>query len=99
MGYKLKYTRLSEKDARLLEQAGLEKSAIRLLVILKNNPYQTPPPFERLQGDLKGLYSRRINRRHRLVYNILPNEEGLKNENGDLYEGIVKIIRMWTHYD
>ena len=98
MGYKLKYTRQAEKDARLLEQAGLHKAAIRLLTIIKKNPYQNPPPYEKLQGDLKDSYSRRINKQHRIVYDVLPNEEGLKDENGDLYDGIAKIIRMWTHY-
>ena len=85
--------------ARLLEQAGLDKITIKLLYALKENPYQYPPAYEKLQGDLKGLYSRRINRQHRIVYDILPNDEGLKDENGVLYIGIVKIIRMWTHYE
>ena len=99
MGYKLKYTRQAEKDARLLEHAGLDKAAIRLLTIIKKNPYQNPPPYEKLQGDLKGSYSRRINKQHRIVYDLLPNDEELKDENGDLYKGIAKIIRMWTHYE
>ena len=99
MEYKLKFTRQAEKDARLLEQTGLEKSAIRLLAIIKNNPYQNPPAYEKLQGDLKGSYSRRINKQHRMVYDVLPNDEGLKDNNGMLYKGIVKIIRMWTHYE
>jgi len=99
MEYKLKFTRQAEKDARLLEQTGLEKSAIRLLAIIKNNPYQNPPAYEKLQGDLKGSYSRRINKQHRMVYDVLPNDEGLRDNNGMLYKGIVKIIRMWTHYE
>ena len=99
MEYKLKFTRQAEKDARLLEQTGLEKSAIRLLAIIKNNPYQNPPAYEKLQGDLKGSYSRRINKQHRMVYDVLPNDEGLKDNNGMLYKGIVKIIRMRTHYE
>jgi len=99
MGYKLKYTRQAEKDAKLLEQAGLKESAVELLKIVKNNPYQNPPRYEKLQGDLKGSYSRRINRQHRLVYDVLSNDEGLKDENGILYKGIVKVIRLWTHYE
>jgi len=99
MGYKLKYTRRAEKDARLLEQAGLDKIAANLLSVMKKNPYQNPPAYGKMQGDLKGLYSRRINKQHRIVYDVLPNDENLKDENGSLYKGIVKIIRMWTHYE
>ena len=99
MGYKLKYTRQANKDARLLEQAGLDNAAIKLLIIIKKNPFQNPPPYEKLQGDLKGLYSRRINKQHRIVYDILTNDEKLKDENGEFYDGIAKIIRMWTHYE
>ena len=99
MGYRLKYTRQAEKDARLLEQSGLDKTAVELLSIIKSNPYQNPPAYKKLQGDLKGSYSRRINKQHRIIYDVLPNDEGLKDENGELYDGIVKIIRMWTHYE
>ena len=99
MGYRLKYTGRADKDARLLEQAGLDKVAAKLLSIIKKNPYQNPPAYEKLQVELKGLYSRRINQQHRIVYDVLPNDEGLKDENGVLYIGIVKILRMWTHYE
>ena len=99
MGYKLKYTRQSNKDARLLEQTGLDKIAIRLLAIILENPFQNPPPFEALKGDRQGSYSRRINKQHRLIYEVIPNIECLEDENGEIYDGIVKIIRMWTHYE
>ena len=99
MGYKLKYDRQAKKDASLLEQAGLKKTAVGLLEIIKANPYQSPPRYEKLQGDFKGSYSRRINRKHRLIYDVLPNDEGLEDENGTLYKGIVKVIRMWSHYE
>jgi len=99
MGYKLKYTHQANKDARLLERAGLRKVASKLLAIIEKNPYQNPPAYEKLQGDLKGSYSRRINKQHRIVYDVLPNGEKLKDSNGVLYRGIVKIIRMWTHYE
>jgi len=99
MGYKLKYTKQAEKDARLLEQAGLDKTAVKLLSVIKNNPYQNPPPYEKLIGDLKGSISRRINRQRRITYDVLPNSENLKDENGEVYKGIIKIIRMWTHYE
>lgn len=98
MGYKLVYTKRAEKDARLLEQSNLEKNAIKLLSIIKSNPFQNPPPYEKLIGDFKGLYSRRINKQHRIIYDVLSNDEGLIDENEDEYKGIVKIIRMWTHY-
>jgi len=99
MGYKLKFTRQAAKDANLLEQAGLKESALALLNIIKDNPYQNPPRYEKLQGDLKGSYSRRINKQHRLVYDVLKNDEDLKDENGIPYSGIVKVIRLWTHYE
>jgi len=99
MGYKLKFTHQADKDARVLERVGLDKNAAKLLAIIKKNPFQNPPAYEKLQGDLKGSYSRRINRQHRIVYDVLPNDEKLKNEDGELYKGIVKVIRMWTHYE
>ena len=99
MGYKIKYTKQAEKDARLLEQSKLEKNAIELLSIIKKDPYQNPPPYEKLKGELQGSYSRRINKQHRIVYDVLPNTEELKDENGEPYIGIVKVIRMWTHYE
>jgi len=99
MGYKLKYTRQADKDARLLERAGLDDIAVKLLAIVKANPYQAPPEYEKLKGGRDGSYSRRINRKHRFVYEVLPNAENLTDENGVPYKGIVKIIRMWTHYE
>lgn len=81
------FTRQAKKDAKKLSAAGLRAKAETLVDILRNNPYQTPPPYEKLIGDLKGAYSRRINIQHRLVYQILD------------YEKAVKVIRMWTHYE
>jgi len=81
----------------LLENAGLDKKAKKLLHIIKHNPLE--PPCEKLTRDLKGCYSRRINKQHRIVYEILPNTENLKDENGTKYNGIAHIIRMWTHYE
>jgi Txe/YoeB family toxin of toxin-antitoxin system len=99
VAYKLKYSTQAEKDARLLEQAGLDDKARELLAIIEQNPYQTPPPYEKLSGDLRGFYSRRINKKHRIVYAVLPNSENLKDENDEPYKGIAKILRMWTHYE
>ena len=97
--YKLQFTKQAEKDARLIDNAGLKKNVVKLLRIVCVNPFQSPPPFEALKGDRKGAYSRRINRQHRFVYEVLPNTENYIDDNGVLYQGIVKIIRMWTHYE
>ncbi len=85
--WRLYFTKHAEKDAKKLAPSGLKYNAQELLAILQNNPYQAQPPYEKLVGDLSGAYSRRINIQHRLVYQILENEQ------------VVKILRMWTHYD
>ncbi len=87
MKWELIFTKQAQKDAKRLSSSGLKPKAQSLLTILKNNPLQTPPPVEKLLGDLSGAYSRRINIKHRLVYQILEKEK------------IVKVIRMWTHYE
>jgi len=87
VNWKLVYTSQARKDAKTLASSGLKPQAERLLAVLTQNPYQTPPPFEKLMGDLAGACSRRINIQHRLVYQVL---DGIKT---------VKIIRMWTHYE
>jgi len=84
--WRLVFTKQAQKDAKKLSQAGLRDKAEALLDILCENPFKSPPPFEKLVGDLLGAYSRRINIQHRLVYQVL---EDLKT---------VKVIRMWTHY-
>ena len=81
------FTRQAQKDARKLSVVGLRTKAEQLIEILRENPYMTIPPFEKLLGDLSGAFSRRINIQHRLVYQILDSEK------------IVKVIRMWTHYE
>jgi len=85
--WQIVFTRQAQKDARRLQSAGLRSKAEQLLAILANDPFQKPPPFEKLLGDLKGAYSRRINIQHRLVYQVLQEEH------------IVKVLRMWTHYE
>jgi Txe/YoeB family toxin of toxin-antitoxin system len=85
--WRIVYTKQSQKDAKKIAAAGLKPKAERLLEILSKNPFQTPPPFEKLVGDLSGAYSRRITIRHRLVYQVL---EEIRT---------VKVIRMWTHYE
>jgi Txe/YoeB family toxin of toxin-antitoxin system len=97
MGYRLEYSKQAKKDSLLLEQAGLDTKAKKLLSVIKRDPYE--PPFEKLTSDLTGCYSRRINKQHRIVYEILPNTENLKDKNGVPHKGIAHIIRMWTHYE
>jgi len=97
MGYRLEFSKQAEKDARLLENAGLDNKAKSLLSILKRNPLE--PPCEKLTRDLKGCFSRRINKQHRLVYEILSNSDNLTDAQGNPYKGIVHIMRMWTHYE
>lgn len=87
MSWKLIYTKQAQKDAQKLAAAGLKPKAKVLLDVLAKNPFQNPPPYEKLVGDLAGAYSRRINIKHRLVYQVL--EEIVT----------VKVLRMWTHYE
>ena len=85
--WRLFYTKQAQKDARKIEQAGLKSKVQSLLDILAENPFLTPPSYEKLVGDLSGAYSRRINIQHRLVYQVIEDEQS------------VKILRMWTHYE
>lgn len=87
MSLELSFTKQAQKDAKKLKQSGLKGKAQKLLGIISKNPFQTPPPFEKLVGDLSGAYSRSINMQHRLIYQV--NKE----------ETYVKILRMWTHYE
>ena len=87
MSWELVYTKQAQKDARKLASSGLKNKAKLLLDIIQNNPYQNPPPYEKLVGDLSGAYSRRINIQHRLVYQIYEKEQ------------TIKVIRLWTHYE
>jgi Txe/YoeB family toxin of toxin-antitoxin system len=87
VSWRIVFTKQAQKDAKKLSASGLRSKAEELIQILCDNPYQTPPPFEKLVGDLAGAYSRRINIQHRLVYQIIEDQQ------------TVKIIRMWTHYE
>ena len=87
MSWELVFTKQAQKDAKKLASAGLKPKAQSLLTIIKENPYQNPPPYEKLIGDLSGSYSRRINIQHRLVYQVYEEER------------VIKIIRLWTHYE
>ena len=87
MSWRLVFTKQAQKDAKRIKQSGLKPAASRLLDILREDPYQSPPPFEKLVGDLSGACSRRINIQHRLVYQVLEEKK------------TVKVIKMWTHYE
>jgi len=87
VSWKLIYTKQAQKDAKKLAASNLKKKAQKLLDIIAENPFQTPPSYEKLTGDLSGAYSRRLNIQHRLVYEVLEAEH------------TVKVIRMWTHYE
>ena len=87
MTWRIVYTRQAEKDAKKLAAAGLRTKAEDLLKIISENPFQATPPFEKLVGDLAGAYSRRINIKHRLVYQVYEKER------------VIKVLRLWTHYE
>lgn len=87
MSWAIVFTKHAQKDAPKLASAGLKAKAQELLALLKDNPFQNPPPYEKLVGDLSGAYSRRVNIQHRLVYEVLADEH------------TVKVLRMWSHYE
>jgi len=87
VNWTLVYTKQAQKDAKKIKAAGLKPKVVELLDLLERNPFETPPQYEKLVGDLTGAYSRRINIQHRLVYEVIADRR------------IVKIIRMWTHYE
>ncbi|MGD9984842.1 MAG: Txe/YoeB family addiction module toxin [Porticoccaceae bacterium] len=87
MTWQLIYTKQAQKDAQKLASSGLKEKAKELLKIVQSDPYQNPPPYEKLVGDLAGAYSRRINIQHRLVYQMLDKEH------------VVRVLRLWTRYE
>ena len=87
MSWRLVYTKQAQKDAKKLASSGLKPKAEELLAIIAEDPFQRPPPYEALAGDLAGAYSRRINIQHRLVYQVLEDEH------------VVKVLRLWSHYE
>jgi len=86
VSWSLVYTKQAQKDAKNLAASGLKNKAMDLLKVIEQNPFQNPPPFEKLVGDLSGAYSRRINIQHRIVYEVIESDQA------------VKILRLWTHY-
>ena len=97
--YQVRFSKRAQKDKALLKSAGLDCKTKELIRIVSENPFQNPPPYEKLLGNLAGNYSRRINLQHRFVYKVLENAEGLTDADGSEYLGIVRILRMWTHYE
>lgn len=87
MSWKIVYTKHAQKDAKKISQSNLKNKTKELIFLLEKDPFQTPPQFEKLVGDLDGAYSRRINIQHRLVYEVVTEEK------------VVKVLRMWTHYE
>lgn len=87
MTWEIEFAKRAVKDVELIKQAGLKDAVLELLEVLKNNPFQNPPPYEKLVGDLEGAYSRRINIKHRLVYTL------------DKDRHCVRVLRLWTHYE
>lgn len=85
--WRVVYSKHAQKDAKKLAAAGLKSKALELLAVLATDPFQNPPPYEKLVGDLAGAYSRRINIQHRLVYEVFAKER------------VVRVLRMWTHYE
>jgi len=86
VAYKVIYSKQALKDAKKLSSASLDKKAKELIELIKNNPFKKPPPYEKLVGNLSGSFSRRINIKHRIVYEVIENEK------------LIRISRMWTHY-
>lgn len=87
MTWELLYAKHAQKDAQKISAGGLKGKVLELLAIIQENPFQNPPPYEKLVGDLAGAYSRRINIQHRLVYEVLPEQK------------MIKVLRMWSHYE
>ncbi|MBL0355259.1 MAG: Txe/YoeB family addiction module toxin [Dechloromonas sp.] len=87
MSWQVVFSKHAQKDAKKLATTGLKAKALELLAVLAADPFQNPPPYEKLVGDLAGAYSRRINIQHRLVYEVFPTER------------VVRVLRMWTHYE
>lgn len=87
VSWRVVYSKHAQKDAKKLAAAGLKSKALEMLAVLATDPFQNPPPYEKLVGDLAGAYSRRINIQHRLVYEVFAKER------------VVRVLRMWTHYE
>lgn len=97
--YDVRFTKQAKKDAVNVKRTGLKPKADEIISTVRKDPFEDSQNFEPLKGDLKGAYSRRLNRQHRFVYEVLPNTENAVDEKGQPYEGIIKVLSMWTHYE
>ena len=97
--YKVRASRQAKKDAVYIERVGLRTQVDEIIETVERDPFETSQGFEELKGKWKGVYSRRINRKHRFVYVVLPNVDNELDENNVPYEGIVKALTLWTHYE
>ena len=97
--YLVELSKQAMKDKKLLKAAGLDKKVKFLLDIIASDPCQYPPSYEILSWDLRGSFSRRINGQHRLVYDVVSNSENILSPEGIPYDGIVRVKRMWSHYE
>jgi len=97
--YKVIALRQAKKDAVKIKRSGLKPQVDEIIKTVKENPYKPTQNFEKMKGGFRDSYSRRINRQHRFVYTIEPNDENLCDKEGAIYKGIVKIVTMWTHYE
>ena len=94
--YRIVYDKQAIKDIKNLKSVGLDRKAKELIEVIREDPFKNPPPYEGLVGNLKGFFSRRINIQHRLIYQVYADSVVIDNIE---YDGIIKIIRMWTHYE
>ena len=95
--WKVVFAKQAAKDAKKLKATGLDKKAKELVDVVRESPFANPPAYEALVGNLSGFYSRRISIQHRFVYTIVQGE--FVDDSGTRYDGIVKVVRMWTHYE
>jgi Txe/YoeB family toxin of toxin-antitoxin system len=99
LAYKVGFSKRACKDLEKIKRSKLAGKVYEISCILSENPYKSPPSFEKLNGNLEGRFSRRVNEQHRYVYRVLPNDTGEKDGNGNLYEGFVKVQSVWSHYE
>jgi len=96
--YRVDWSNQVLKDAEKIERAGLKSKVADIAGTIERNPYEPTQNFEKLHGDLKNMYSRRVDYHNRFVYSVFPNTERLKDANGELYDGIVRVHQIWGHY-
>jgi len=96
--YKIENSKSAKKQAEFVKQNGLSEQVLEIRETVRINPFEKSQGFEELKGKHKGIYTRRINKQHRFVYAILPNTDNLKAQNGEVYEGIIRVVGLWGHF-